>query len=123
MKKRLGLSFLGLAMATAAVVAPNVANAGISECPADHMCMWANNEFSSEIADRAHGDTNIINLPAEANNKMNSWANRSVLHAGCMYGDINGGGDKQTMAKGSSDNNVSPLNSNEVTSWRTSLGC
>jgi hypothetical protein len=40
-----------------------------------------------------------------------------------MYGAFNGTGDRQGMAPEANDNNVSPLNSDEVSSWRTRYGC
>jgi hypothetical protein len=63
------------------------------------------------------------NLTGERNDQMDSWANRSTTYDGCMTEHSNGGGDKQGMARANNDNNVSPLNSDEVTSWRTNGGC
>lgn len=102
---------------------PGVSSAALTECGTDHMCMWKNNNFSGLIGDRNHGDPAIQNLPTSANDEMDSWANRSAAYAGCMFENANGGGDRQTMARNSKDDNVNPANSDEVTSWRTANGC
>lgn len=99
------------------------AGAAFSQCNLDHMCMWGNNDFLWLIGERQHGNDVITNLTGERNDEMDSWANRSITLAGCMYQHSNGGGDQQLMAKGSSDSNVAPWNSDEVTSWRTKFGC
>lgn len=38
-------------------------------------------------------------------------------------GAFNGTGDRQGLAPEANDNDVSPLNSDEVSSWRTRHGC
>ncbi|RYJ20635.1 hypothetical protein CU044_6761 [Streptomyces sp. L-9-10] len=85
--------------------------------------MWGNNDFMWLIGERAHGSTSFVNLTGDKNDQMDSWANLSSRYDGCMTGAANGAGDKQGMARASNDNNVSPLNSDEVTSWRTNGGC
>ncbi|WP_197087947.1 peptidase inhibitor family I36 protein [Micromonospora sp. HK10] len=105
------------------LLAPGVSSASLTECASNHMCMWKNNNFSGLIGDRNHGDANIQNLPSSVNDEMDSWANRSASYAGCMFADAGGGGDRQTMARNSKDDNVNPANSDEVTSWRTANAC
>ncbi|WP_405058474.1 peptidase inhibitor family I36 protein [Kribbella sp. NBC_01505] len=99
------------------------ATASLDECDNNNMCMWDNNNFGRLIGERGHGSSTITNLGPSGDNKMDSWANRSAVYGGCMYTNANGGGDKQTMNATSSDDNVSPLNSDEVSSWRTRYGC
>lgn len=120
---------LKLAVAAAMVVgaglfaAPGVAGASLSECDSNNMCMWGNNDYKWLIGERDHGLTSWSNLSGDKNNEMDSWANRSASWTGCMAGSTGGDGDRQTMAKNSSDNNVAVFNSDEVSSWRTANGC
>ena len=97
--------------------------AALNDCDSNHMCMWANNDYAVMIGERNHGEANIVNLSTANRDRMDSWANRSATHTGCMYSGLNGTSDKQTMGRVSNDNNVSPLNSDEVKSWRTKNGC
>lgn len=110
-------------MFAALSMTPSVANAALSECNSNNMCLWGNNDFAWLIGERVHGSTTFTNLTGDKNDEMDSWANRSATYDGCMAGDSNGGGDKQGMARASNDNNVSPLNSDEVSSFRTRNGC
>ncbi|WP_181009222.1 peptidase inhibitor family I36 protein [Streptomyces sp. SM11] len=111
------LLFAALAMT------PSTANAALSQCNSNNMCLWGNNDFAWLIGERGHGQSSFANLSGEKNDEMDSWANRSASYDGCMTEHANGGGDKQGMRRASNDNNVSPLNSDEVTSFRTSGGC
>lgn len=99
------------------------ADASFSQCDSNKMCMWGNNDFKWLIGERVHGVDTTYNMPSGTNDEMDSWGNRSARFTGCMYANKDGGGDKQTMGRGSSDNNVSPLNSDEVSSWRSKNGC
>ena len=99
------------------------ASASLSQCDSNNMCMWGNNDFLWLIGERGHGSSTVTNLSGDANDEMDSWANRSTSYTGCMFGAANGSGDRQTMARASNDNNVAPWNSDEVSSWRTANGC
>lgn len=113
---------VGGIVASAAWATPMVADAGLSECGSNRMCLWGNNDFRWKVADRAHG-SGRANLSGDANDEMDSWANRSANYSGCMYEHANGRGDKQGMGKNSKDNNVNPANSDEVSSWKQNGGC
>ena len=108
---------------TGLVLVPGLANAALSECAGNHMCLWGNNDFKWKIGDRDHGDATLTNLSGDANDEMDSWANKSTTYSGCMWKDANGSGDRQTLGRNQNDNNVSPANSDEVTSWRTAYSC
>lgn len=110
-------------VAVAAITAPGIASGSLSQCAAGHVCLWGNNDFQWLIADRTAGSGTITNLYGEANNQMDSWANRSSSYAACGYGGANGTGDRQHWGPNSNDNNVAPWNSDEVSSWRTRYGC
>lgn len=110
-------------MAAGMLVSVGPASAALSDCPSNYMCMWGNNDFKWMIGKRFHGNETIANLSGDANDEMDSWANRSATHIGCMFEHAGGGGARQTMAKVSSDNNVAPWHSDEITSWRTKNGC
>ena len=99
------------------------APAALSDCGGDRMCLWGNNDFQWKIGDRAHGSGTISNLSGDANNQMDSWANRSATYTGCMWDDANGAGSSDSMGRNSNDSNVAPWNSDDKTSWRTRYGC
>jgi len=122
MKRSVPLAVVGVAMLGSAFVAPAAAHAALSECNSNHMCIWGNNDYQWLIGERYHGG-GITDLSGDRNNQMDSWANRSATYTGCMFSGANGSGDRQTMARNSSDNNVASWNSDEVSSWRTSSGC
>ena len=105
-------------------VAPNVsASAAYSECASERVCLWGNNDYLWMLDERTAGSSTINNLSGDANDEMDSWANNSGTYAGCMWSDANGSGDRQTLGRNSSDNNVAPANSDEVSSWRTAYAC
>jgi len=113
---------LGGMIAAAALVSPGMATASLSQCDTGNLCMWGNNDYDWLIGERA-GNGGTVNLPSDVNDEMDSWANTSSTYSGCMYGDANGGGDKQTMRRVSRDNNVASWNSDEVSSWKTNGSC
>lgn len=100
-----------------------VANAALSDCNSDHMCMWGNNDFRWMIGERNHGSNTWSSVTGDRNDEMDSWANRSARHTGCMAQHTNGSGDRQTMHTNDDDGNVAPWNSDEISSWRTTNGC
>jgi hypothetical protein len=109
--------------ATGFFIAPGVANAALSDCDSGNMCLWGNNDYRWMLAERTAGSSSIENLSGDANDEMDSWANKSTTYAGCMWATANGSGDRQTLGRNSHDNNVSPANSDEVSSWRTAYAC
>ncbi|MEO3926306.1 hypothetical protein ACQEVC_08290 [Plantactinospora sp. CA-294935] len=117
------LAIAGILAASGMVAAVGPASAALSDCATDRMCSWGNNDYLWMLYSRPHGESNYLNFTGDKNDEMDSWANRSASHTGCMAEDANGGGYKQTMARNSNDNNVSPLNSDLVSSWRTTSGC
>jgi hypothetical protein len=120
---RAGRWLAGLLILGAAATVPGVANSSFGECPSGQICLWGNNEFKWLIAHRGAGFTSVYNLSGEANNEMDSWANRSGEHDVCGYGALYGGGDKQGWDSLHNDNNVSPWNSDEVSSWQGRTHC
>ncbi|WP_143740203.1 hypothetical protein [Micromonospora echinospora] len=104
-------------------MASGVAGAALSDCATNKMCLWGNNDYLWMIDSRDTGGSTIANLSGDANDEMDSWANKSNTYAGCMWSDANGSGDRQALGLNSSDNNVSPANSDEVSSWRTAHAC
>lgn len=85
--------------------------------------MWDDNNYQDKIASRTHGEAQIRNVSDAANDKMDSYANNSNTYQTCAWSNSNGTGDRQDWHENEHDDNVSPLNSDEVTSWRTKYGC
>ena len=120
---RTKLWLAGAMILATAIIAPGLASGSLSQCNSGNVCLWGNNDFEWLIAERAAGSGTITNLTGEANDQMDSWANRSASYNACGWGAANGTGDAQTFAAASSDNNVAFFNSDEVSSWRTRYGC
>lgn len=106
----------------ALLVAPHVsAQAAFSQCDDNRVCGWGNNDFNWLIIERNSG-LPLANHQGDANNELDSWANRSVTNAR-GYDGYNYQGECQTFWRGDSDNNVAPWHSDEVSSTSTSGGC
>jgi hypothetical protein len=110
-------------VAVTAVTVPGLASGSLSQCPSGNVCLWGNNDFQWLIGNRAGGNGTITNLSGDANNQMDSWANRSSTYSACGYGGANGTGDRQGWSPNNNDSNVAPWNSDEISSWRTRYGC
>lgn len=115
-------ALIGAMMIGTAVLTPGIAQAALSECPTNYTCLWGNNDFLWYLTGK-NQNNGYSNLSGEANNQMDSWANRSASYNSCGTGSANGGGDKQNWSRGTSDNNVSPVNSDEVSSYKTNGSC
>lgn len=104
--------------------AATVANAkDVDNCAGTSTCMWDDNNFQTKLIERTHGSDAIRNLSDEDEDKMDSYANNSNTYQTCAWSNRNGTGDRQDWAENEQDSNVSPLNSDEVSSWRTKYGC
>jgi hypothetical protein len=120
---RLATLLGGAILVGSGIVAAVPAQAALSDCPADYTCIWANNGFTGDRAQRAHGNATIWNLDGSMNDRMDSWANRSGTYGSCGWALFNGQGSSQEWDAGTRDNNVGPLNSDVLSSWRTRGGC
>lgn len=103
------------------VAAPGLA--ALNDCANNTTCIWADNDYKGDRQGRVHGQGNITNVSDLLNNRMDSWANRSATYTSCGWDGKDGKNDDQTWNSVSNDNNVSPLSSDEVSSWRTKYGC
>jgi hypothetical protein len=120
---RLATLLGGAILLGSGIVAAVPAQAALSDCPTDHTCIWAYNDHEGAYLPRVHGQSTILNLPSHMDNTMDSWANRSATYGSCGYEGANGLGVKQEWDAGRRDNNVSPLASDKISSWRTRGGC
>lgn len=110
------LVLVGMTLGTA-----RVTQAAFSDCYSGRVCMWGNNDFQWLIGNRSAG-YGVVNLYGDANNQMESWANRTGTHA-AGYDGFDGYSNCQTFSKGGNDNNVAPWKADDVSSWRTDRGC
>lgn len=101
----------------------NAVYADIDNCAGTSTCLWDDNNFQSKLAERTHGSSEIRNLSDADNDKMDSYANNSNVYQTCAWSGRNGTGDRQDWEENENNANVSPLNSDEVSSWRTKFGC
>lgn len=121
---RLKASFIAAMFVAAPLAAGTTAMAAdIGNCSGTQTCIWNDNDYQSKLASKEHGDGTPRNLAPEDEDRMDSWANNSDSYTSCGWSGRNATGDEQTWGRNSHDNNVSPLNSDEVSSWRTKYGC
>ena len=106
-----------------ATLSGGVAVANIDGCAGDDTCLWDDNNYQDKRASRYEGKATITYVGDAANNHMDSFANNSETYQTCAYSGANGTGDRQDWDELEHNPDVSPLNSDEVTSWRTKYGC
>jgi peptidase inhibitor family I36 len=111
-----------VALALAGAAASGGAQAAFSDCDPNRSCLWGNNDFIWLLSERAAGGGLLSFSGQDRNNQMDSWGNRTTINS-AGYDSTSGTGDCQTFQRGSNDNNVSFVNSDEVSSWRTNHGC
>ena len=115
----------GLAVAAVATVASAVvatpAMAGSNLCPASRVCIYTDSGFSGLLGTRSAGGGNS-NLSASADNKMDSWENKTTTNA-AWYDDPNGGGTCNTMLANRENSYVGFFSRNGMSSWKTNGAC
>lgn len=112
--------------ASAGVVAAMPADAALSECGTNKMCVWGNNDFKWLLAAQLHGQgdwLDVFNNGKDENDQQDSWANRSAMYTGCLADDVDGGGDRIRMPEASKDNDLAWFNSDSTDAMRTKYGC
>lgn len=120
-----GLLVIG-ALTLSALAAPMTAEAGISQCLSNKMCVWGNNDFEWLLTAQIHGQSSWLdtfNNGAGENNQNDSWANRSATYTGCLADYQDGGGKRMEMKAASSDSDLAWFNSNFADAIRTKGGC
>lgn len=110
-------------LAGTGIVAAMPAQADLDHCQDAETCIWEHNGYQGNREDKAHGQGTIVAVPAVLNNRMDSWANRSAVYGSCGWNNSNGTGDAQEWDATRNDNDVSDVNADEVSSWRTRYGC
>jgi len=114
------------ALAMSALAAPMTAEASLSECGTNYMCVWGNNNYVWLLTAQVHGQSNwmdTFNDGKGENNQNDSWANRSVTYTGCISDYVDGGGKRMQLSPGSSDGDLAWFNSNFADAIRTQGGC
>lgn len=115
------VSVAAIVLGTSLLAAQGAAEVSFDQCDSGRVCGWGNNDYRWLIIERNSG-LGIANQSGDASDELDSWANRSTRDAR-GYDDWNGRGDCQTFRSGSSDSNVAPWNSDEVSSTATNGGC
>ncbi len=113
---------IGLVGAMAVVALGAVGAAQAAEpCGTGRACIYGNNDFAFKIGERDAGRP-VANIAPQYNDAMDSWINRLNNNA-AWYHEANGGGDCVTMSANSNDPNINFVDSDELSSWKTSGGC
>jgi hypothetical protein len=113
---------IGLVGAMAVVALGTVGAAqAVEPCGTGRVCIYGNNDFAWKIGERDYGRP-VANIAAQYNDEMDSWINRLNSNA-AWYDDANGGGGCHTLNANSNDPNVSILNTDDLSSWKTNGGC
>ncbi len=108
-------------LGTMTLASQGAAQASFAQCDSTRVCGWGNNDYNWLIIERNSG-LPLANHQGDANNELDSWANRSTQNAR-GYAEWNYGGDCMTFTRGDSDGHVAPWNSDEVSSTSTAAGC
>jgi hypothetical protein len=90
------------------------------------MCAWGNNDYNWLIAAQVAGQNSWLDVFNDANgenDQTDSYANRSTTWTGCLSEDNDGGGNRVSMPRNSSDPNLASWNSDEASAMRTAYGC
>ena len=120
---RLKIALISLAVAAVPFAAVPAMSADIDGCASNKTCLWDDNNYQDKLSEHVEGYEFKINLSAANEDRMDSWANNSNTYKSCGYSGQNMTGDTQSWNENSHDDNVSPLNSDEVSSYRTKYGC
>lgn len=104
------------------LVIPGMAQASLAQCSGNNTCLWGNNDFDFYLTGKGE-NLGYSNLTSAQNDRMDSWANRSVSFSSCGRSNANGSGDGQTFARNSNDSNVNTFDSDEVSSYKTNGAC
>lgn len=112
---------IALVLVGTALGAAHTTQAAYSDCGGNRVCLWGNNDFRWLIGQRSPG-YGWLNLSGDRDDEMDSWANRTGTTS-AAYSNYDGHGECQVLWRYSSDDNVAPWNSDQVSSWRTNGGC
>lgn len=120
MKKRLLISLL--LGGTAVLAAGPAVSAKLPDfCQSSRVCIYDDNDFKAILGARGPG-LGLRTVSADANDKTDSWKNRTSRSAAWYY-DKGGKGKCTTMGPVSSEDNLGWQPSDELSSWRTNRGC
>jgi Peptidase inhibitor family I36 len=97
------------------------ASAGSNLCPSDRACIYDDNNFVALLGTKGP-DQPLTNVSSGANDKTDSWENKTNT-TGAWYYDANGGGKCNTMGRHDENPNLSVFPSDELSSWKTTAGC
>jgi Peptidase inhibitor family I36 len=111
----------GLIITSGIVLAPVVADAGSASCPASKICLYADNNFKAFMGFRSAGQ-GISNISVNNEDALDSWENKSSTNA-AWYKNLDGKGTCRTMLAKKEDNNISFLDSDTASSWKTDGAC
>ena len=112
------------ALVGSGLAAPMTAQASLSQCSSNYMCVWGNTDYIWLIAKQYHGNQSWVDpFSGDEDNQADSYANYSGTYTGCLAQDLNGGGGRVSMPRGGRDSNLAVWNDNEASSMRTAYGC
>jgi len=116
---------ISAALVGTVLAAPVPAEATLSQCASNKMCVWGNNGYDWLLAAQLHnqGLLDVFNDGLNEDDAADSWANRSASYNGCLYDDEAGQNSLLTMGKVSNDTNMSVFDSDKTDAMRTNRGC
>ncbi|CAB4549971.1 MAG: hypothetical protein F2534_05250 [Actinobacteria bacterium] len=121
MRKRRLLVLIPLTASSFLATNSSSSSAGSNLCPANRVCIYSDNNWVGLLGFRA-AKLGIANVSAGANDKTDSWENKTATDARWYY-DTNGGGNCHTMARNTERANLAWGPSDELSSWATNGRC
>ena len=97
------------------------ASAGSNLCDPNRACIYDHNDFAGLLGTKGP-DQPLDNVSASANDKTDSWENKTARN-GAWYYDANAGGNCNTMSSHKEDANLAVFPSDELSSWKTNGAC
>jgi hypothetical protein len=90
-------------------------SAGSSLCPSSRACIYTDNNYIGLLGYKS-GGSGLSNVSAGANDKTDSWENKTSSN-GRWYYDVNAGGNCYNMASHTENPNLGWAPSDELSSW------
>ncbi len=97
------------------------AEAGSNLCPASTACIYTDNNYVGLLGTKS-GGSGLSNVSSGANDKTDSWENKTSRN-GAWYYDANAGGNCHNMTSGTQNPNLGVFPSDELSSWRMNGSC
>lgn len=120
MKKILAVAIIAAGTGIAAPM--STAGAGSNLCDSNRVCIYESNDYVGLLGQRSAGQKRV-NVSSKAEDKMDSWENKTSTNARWYHKKTGDGGKCVNMLAKKQDNNINVIDSDELSSWATNGAC